>query len=757
MEGYALQPAIQFFDSWLAYRARQVDIPGFSVAIWARDSIVFSQAYGVADLASGEPLTTAYLFGVASQSKMFTATAIMQLVEVGKLRLDDFAQAYVPWLAKHRDSRFGEITIRQLLSHSAGLIRDGLDINFWALSCPFPSAAQLRTMVLGSNIALEPNTQLKYSNLGYALLGQVIETVSGQRYPDYIDAHILQPLGLTNTFADYKPVLAGRTATAYGVRFEHHRTSMEPRLPTKALAAAVGTHTTPEDMCRFAAVHFFDNDLLLNNWTKKEMQRKQWDVDRGYDNGAAFGLGFEIQTIGNRRVVGHSGHLAGYCTATFFDPYARLAVSVAANCKDAPSVSMVRGIFEALDWFSLHATSRTPRTVARFNARVRNATSTVEIIATKGQLAAIDPDDWEPFTWLEELEHVNPSTLRVSTAGSIFNEGEFLHYTFADDVVQAVRYAGFTMLAEPDWQRTVKQTLDDTEHMLTFDDLRHNELRVGHIVKVEKNRRPQPYRLTVDFGPQLRHTYVYAHRLPPLVGRGSLNGTPVLGVVFPVWRGGKRTNEIVVLGMTVDHSIGNALLPGNLFALSPDPATPRTLWRAAALKRYQRYIRESQRVFKLQALPEYPIENIGGLDMASLTAWLQGKRRKAQALMDKQRESSPYWLPRNGEVLRIVLTDDPPTAYSQWYIAFAKRVAIPLNETIYLLPRKNLTGIDLPPGDFAIFDKNRVAVNGYTHEQWTHSTIYEYDAGKTNDLQNLLQLQGQLIRLARTRGQKLEA
>src|ERR1700691_1426475 len=106
MEGESLQAALRFLESWLDYRSRQVDIPGFCIAIYYKDSIVFSRAYGFANVSHGERLTTAHLFGMASQSKMFTSTAILQLVEAGKLRLDDFAYDYVSWLAEHRDKRF---------------------------------------------------------------------------------------------------------------------------------------------------------------------------------------------------------------------------------------------------------------------------------------------------------------------------------------------------------------------------------------------------------------------------------------------------------------------------------------------------------------------------------------------------------------------------------------------------------------------------------------------------------------------------
>lgn len=453
MDRIPLQAALTFLDSWLDYRARQVDIPGFSVAIYHKDKIVFSHAYGLANVEHGTPLTTAHLFGAASQSKMFTATAILQLVGPDTLRLDDPVYNYLPWLAEHRDRRFREVTLRQLLGHRAGLLRDGLDADFWALTEPFPDAPGLRRMILDADLVFEPNTTLKYSNLGYALLGQVIEAASGKSYIDYVAESIIKPLKLANTYPDYVPELASRLATAYGVSYEHQRIPLEARLPTSALAASVGIHSTTEDMCQFAAAHFFGDERLISDQLKREMQRSQSIVTHGYDSGFEYGLGLEVQQISDRRVVGHSGHLAGYTTATFFDPYTKLAVTVMANCKGTPAVQMIRGIFETLDYFATNAGTPTPAQLSRFNVRACNALVSVQIVATTSQVVAIDPDDWEPFTWAEELRQVDGTTLVNASRCNVFSEGERIRFTFNGDAVQSVNYAGTALLPEAAYRR----------------------------------------------------------------------------------------------------------------------------------------------------------------------------------------------------------------------------------------------------------------------------------------------------------------
>jgi D-alanyl-D-alanine carboxypeptidase len=296
-------------------------------------------------------------------------------------------------------------------------------------------------------LAFTPGTTLKYSNVGFALLGRIVSSVTGQPYTTYVTKHIIEPLNLQNTVADYEPSTDARLATAYGLPFEHCRPILAPRTPTKAFAPAVGVHANPEDMCRFASAHFIGNPILLSDSLKQEAQRPQ-QVATGYDSGWTFGLGFEIVKIGERQVIGHSGHLSGYLSATYFDPQNKVAVAVMANCKDAPSVQIVRGIFEALDWFKCYAKTETPRSIQRLNARLCSPTTSVEIVAAKDQIVMIDPDDWEPFTFCEMCELASPSTLRITTPGSVMNEHETVEYSFVNNKLSTVRCAGVTLLPE---------------------------------------------------------------------------------------------------------------------------------------------------------------------------------------------------------------------------------------------------------------------------------------------------------------------
>ena len=137
-------------------------------------------------------MTPATKFRMASHSKLFTAIAIMQLREQGKLRLDDPVEKYLPWsTAKPAGDDDGQITIEQLLSHSSGMQREAGD--HWT-SYEFPTADELRRQYSSRQAAFAPSVRWKYSNLAYTVAGMVIEQVSGTSWAEYVGTKIFQPL-----------------------------------------------------------------------------------------------------------------------------------------------------------------------------------------------------------------------------------------------------------------------------------------------------------------------------------------------------------------------------------------------------------------------------------------------------------------------------------------------------------------------------------------------------------------------------------
>ena len=192
-----LKSALDYVPQWLGFQMRMSEQPGCIVAIAHRGRVVLEQAWGSADLATGEPLTPRHRFRVASHSKSFTAAGILKLRERGRLKLDEPVGPYVEGL----HPAVARTTIAQLLSHSAGLIRDGHDAGQFVDRRPFLDGGELMA-ALGEAPVIEPNSRFKYSNLGYGLLGRVIEAITGDPYAAWIRREIVDAAGLEETVPD---------------------------------------------------------------------------------------------------------------------------------------------------------------------------------------------------------------------------------------------------------------------------------------------------------------------------------------------------------------------------------------------------------------------------------------------------------------------------------------------------------------------------------------------------------------------------
>ncbi|MBS1993400.1 MAG: beta-lactamase family protein [Cyanobacteria bacterium SZAS LIN-3] len=464
MQKDVVERTVTFLKSWLSLRYEQCDLPGFAVAVTINNELVLNEAFGYADLASGEKLTTDHIFRVASHSKTFTGTALMQLSERGLLQLDAPVVKYLPWLAAHKDKRMANVTTRQLLCHSAGIIRDGLDADCWLYMKDFPDQERLKRELLEADLVFDCNLKMKYSNHGYGMLGLIVEAVSGATFHQYVQENIISPLGLKNTGPEVTQAITSRLASGYS---RSEWVSKKTRLPlnikvnTRALAAATGFYSTAADLCTYFSAHIQGSGLLLNDETKKEMQRTQWPVTNStFDQ--EYGLGLQVDLVGTRRVIGHAGAFPGMATRTLCDPAAGMVVSVLTNCIDADPTAICRAVYAFFDHFESNARAAatiSPERLAlldSFRGRFVNLFKVMEVLPRGEQLVGFDPSSWMPLMEVEELQVVDAKTLKMTRANGFAFEGEPLKYTFgADGRPEKLRCGGYTMHAEEHYGRAL--------------------------------------------------------------------------------------------------------------------------------------------------------------------------------------------------------------------------------------------------------------------------------------------------------------
>jgi CubicO group peptidase (beta-lactamase class C family) len=330
MKKEALDKSLRYIKDWIRFQHERGDIPGLAVAVGIDGEIVLNEAYGYANVENKEKLNTDHIFRIASHSKTFTATALMQLQEQGKLKVDDYAVDYLPWLSAHKDKRWQKVTVRQLMSHGAGVIRDGLDSGYWQLDRTFPNIEQFKKELLEADLVLENNVKLKYSNYGYTLLGMIIEAITEQTYHDYVTERIVNVLNLKNTGPEYTQKIDNKLVTGYSRPEINKKRLPIAQIDTHAMSPATGFYSNGEDLVKYFSAHMVGSKKLLDDESKKEMQRVQWKAqDTGEDE--EYGLGIEIEHLDKKTLLGHGGGFPGHITKSYFEPKDKLVVVVLTN------------------------------------------------------------------------------------------------------------------------------------------------------------------------------------------------------------------------------------------------------------------------------------------------------------------------------------------------------------------------------------------------------------------------------------------
>lgn len=433
----AVQSACAYADRWLAFRQRYLRVPGVQVAVLYDDGVVFSKAYGYADAESQTTLTPRHLFRIASHSKTFTGTAVFQLVEAGKLRLDDPIGQHVPWI-KDASPAVAAVTVRELLSHSGGVIRDSNDGDFWQLWKPFPDEDSLRARLDADSAIYPANERFKYSNIGYSLLGQVVAAASASSYNSYVTTNIVDRLGLTDTAPELDLGRLGDYATGYSaLSYRDDRLPID-HVDTRAMSAAAGFSSTAGDLVRYVAAHFYGDTRLISDGSKRVMQREEWRVDESA--GTAYGLGMASAKVGERRMIGHGGGYPGHSTRTMFDPQDKLAVSVLTNAIDGPPEELASGIVKLID-LAAKSENDDP-TLDRFCGRFANLWGVLDVARFGDKLYGISPTQADPTDHPTELAVESDDTLRVTESLGYGAPGERFHYDFETEAVRMVRGGG---------------------------------------------------------------------------------------------------------------------------------------------------------------------------------------------------------------------------------------------------------------------------------------------------------------------------
>lgn len=323
----AYEPVVRRLEPFIARQVKDKGLPALSIALVDDQRIVWAKGFGYADPAAKKPATADTVYRVGSVSKLFTDLAIMRLVERGVLDLDAPVAKYLPDF-KPANPFDKPITLRQMMSHRSGLVREPPAGNYFDPTDP-PLAKMVASLNKTESV-YAPETKTKYSNAAIATVGFVLEHTQKERFPRYLSRTLLGPLGMTHSSFEPDPAITKELAKAVMWTYQ----GREFPAPTFELgmAPAGSMYSTVKDLGRFLGVLFArgktpDGTVIVKPETLEQMWKPQF-VKRGVKSG--FGLGFLVDPWEGRRRVGHGGAIYGFSTSLEALPDDKLGVVVIA-------------------------------------------------------------------------------------------------------------------------------------------------------------------------------------------------------------------------------------------------------------------------------------------------------------------------------------------------------------------------------------------------------------------------------------------
>jgi len=345
--------AVSVLDSIIRKNLEQQRVPGAAVALVHEGRVIFSQCYGYADIQKKVPITEDTYFMIGSLTKSFTALAVLKLIEQGKVDLNADIKKYIPdFSIKNLDGGETLITVNHLLTHTSGLM---IDYYVRLTGKKNQSNADLLSQLQKEYLCFKPGSASKYSNIGYRLLGIMIEQVTGERFESYLEKQIFEPLGLNQSSFLYTDEIAGHMSKGHNGDTEMSRIDNEDK-------PASGLFSTLKDLTIFLkflsssstpSPGGFDNNQIIGSIIKNANPT----IDTFYDNKNIYSSGWYLNSYqfrGIHTVLSGSGNINGFSTAITYIPEERLGIVILTNSSvgwKANMEIMARGLRGMIDVF----------------------------------------------------------------------------------------------------------------------------------------------------------------------------------------------------------------------------------------------------------------------------------------------------------------------------------------------------------------------------------------------------------------------
>lgn len=335
-------------DSLVTKTLKTFDVPGIAVAIVKDGKVIISKGYGIRSLKTKEPVTETTFFGIASNSKAFTAAGLGMLVDEGKLKWDDKVISILPDFKMYDPFVTREFTVRDLLTHRSGLGLGAGDLMIW------PDSTQVTKSELIHNLRyLKPvssfRTKYDYDNLLYIVAGEVLAKVSGMSWEDFIEKKMMRPIGMNHSAASY-------------TRLVNNSNSIDAHAPVNGVITVIGKDFTPTanaaggiwsnvaEMSKWAILQMDDgkyagNKQLFSKSIHNDMWTPQTIINRrssAYNTHfSSYGLGWFLSDASGYLQVEHTGGLGGIVTQVTLIPELKLGIIVLTNQQSGYAFSSI--------------------------------------------------------------------------------------------------------------------------------------------------------------------------------------------------------------------------------------------------------------------------------------------------------------------------------------------------------------------------------------------------------------------------------
>ena len=485
-------------DELIQNTLKTFDVPGISVGIIKDGKIVYSKGFGVRSLVNNQKMTDETLVGIASNSKGFTATALAILANEGKLNFDDKVSKFIPEFQMNDAYVSQEITIRDLLTHRAGLGLGQGDLMF------FPEGGSLSVNDIIYNVRyLKPENSfrstLDYNNVMFIVAGEVITRISGLSWADFIEQKIMKPVGMTSSFGSYNHAKAANVSNIIDAHAPINGKAVAISHDwNEAANAAGGIVSNIKDMNTWA-------EFLMNGFTTKEGKQlvsdKQiyelWNLQiatpvalkNPYDsNFNGYGLGWFLTDVKGQKQVYHTGGLIGTVTQFTLIPDMKLGIVILTNQQSGAAFSTITNTIkdsylgvEDRDWLKTYS-ERVTKNNAKYDKEKKDVFARSEAFKknkksqiTTDQIVGTYNDKW----FGDVIISNDGKKFRISCVNSPRLKGELLPYTsnvmiakWDDRSYDADVFVNFQLDENGKAQRMkLKPISDVTDFSFDFEDL----------------------------------------------------------------------------------------------------------------------------------------------------------------------------------------------------------------------------------------------------------------------------------------------